>query len=148
MKYYAGCDVSLEETFVSIINEAGQIVKEGSVASESGALCTYLKQDGLEYERIGIESGQLSIVLCKGLKKEGLPVMCVDARHMAPRHYRRGLTRTTATTLAGLPRCCGERCIGRFRLNPMLLVKRKCFWGVAASWCGAVNSSRERCEGC
>ena len=83
MKYYAGLDVSLKETFVSIIDEAGKIVKEGSVASESGALCSYLKGAGFAYERIGIESGQLSIVLCKGLKKEGLPVLCVDARHMA-----------------------------------------------------------------
>ena len=83
MKYYAGLDVSLKETFVSIIDEQGHLVKEGSVASESEALYSYLKCDGFEYERIGIESGQLSIVLCKGLTKKGLPVLCVDARHMA-----------------------------------------------------------------
>jgi len=40
-------------------------------------------KQGLEYELIGIESGQLSISLCKGLLSEGLKVVCVDARHMA-----------------------------------------------------------------
>lgn len=32
---------------------------------------------------IGIESGQLSISMCKELRSFGLPVICVDARHMA-----------------------------------------------------------------
>ena len=42
-----------------------------------------LKESGLTYDEIGIESGQLSISLCKGLIAQGLPVKCVDARHMA-----------------------------------------------------------------
>ncbi|WP_353273916.1 hypothetical protein [Wolbachia endosymbiont (group A) of Ennomos erosarius] len=32
---------------------------------------------------MGIESGQLSISMCKELRSFGLPVICVDARHMA-----------------------------------------------------------------
>jgi transposase len=36
-----------------------------------------------EYEAIGIESGQLSIPMCKELRSFGLSVICVDARHMA-----------------------------------------------------------------
>ncbi len=81
--YYAGLDVSLKETFVSIINEKGHVVAEESISSEAHALCIYLKEFKGTFERIGIESGQLSISLCKELSKQGLPVICVDARHMA-----------------------------------------------------------------
>jgi hypothetical protein len=37
MWYYAGLDVSLKETFVSIIDEKGGIVKEGIVSSRANA---------------------------------------------------------------------------------------------------------------
>jgi transposase len=83
MSYYVGLDVSLQATFVSIIDKDGKIIKEREVISEVEELSKYLKGEGLVYEKIGIESGQLSIHLCKGLIGEGLPVICVDARHMA-----------------------------------------------------------------
>ena len=81
--YYAGCDVSLKETFISIVDKEGKIVTEQIVASDVHALSAYLKQTNLSFEKIGIESGQLSIHLCKGLSQQDLPVTCVDARHMA-----------------------------------------------------------------
>jgi len=83
MKYYSGLDVSLKETFISIVDEKGKIVKEEVVASESSAIAKFLFSQSKEYESIGIESGQLSISMCKGLRNFGLPVICVDARHMA-----------------------------------------------------------------
>ena len=83
MGYYAGLDVSLKETFVSIIDEKGEIVKEGFVGSYTDELWRYLSEDGYDFNRIGIESGQLSISLCKGLRSKRLAVQCVDARHMA-----------------------------------------------------------------
>ncbi len=83
MKYYSGLDVSLKETFVSIVNEKGKIVKKEVVASESSAIAEFLLSQSREYESIGIESGQLSISMCKELRSFGLPVICVDARHMA-----------------------------------------------------------------
>lgn len=83
MKHYSGLDVSLKETFISIIDEKGKIVKEGVVASESSAIAEFLLGQNKKYESIGIESGQLSISMCKELRNLGLPVTCVDARHMA-----------------------------------------------------------------
>ncbi|WP_375603737.1 hypothetical protein NOX90_04635 [Wolbachia endosymbiont of Anurida maritima] len=35
MKYYSGLDISLKETFISIVDEKGKIVKEEVIASES-----------------------------------------------------------------------------------------------------------------
>lgn len=82
MEYYTGLDVSLKTTFISIINKKGEVVKEKEVESSVEAISEYLIMQDLNYEKIGIESGQLSIHLCKGLMAKGLPVECVDARHM------------------------------------------------------------------
>jgi len=65
MNYYSGLDVSLKETFISIIDEDGLTVKEGFVPTDVGSISSYLKEGGLTYDKIGIESGQLSISLCK-----------------------------------------------------------------------------------
>lgn len=83
MKYYAGLDVSLKETFVSILDQNGKVMTEESVPSTGDVLAAYLQRTGVTFDKIGIESGQLSISLCKDLRKKGLPVVCVDARHMA-----------------------------------------------------------------
>ena len=83
MRYYSGLDVSLKETFISIIDDKGAIVREGFVPTDVTAISDYLKEGDIIYDKIGIESGQLSISLCKGLIARGLPVTCVDARHMA-----------------------------------------------------------------
>ena len=37
MRFFAGLDVSLEETAICIVNEAGEIVREARVASEPDA---------------------------------------------------------------------------------------------------------------
>ena len=42
MNYFAGLDVSLEETTICIVDEAGKIVREARVASEPEALVAFL----------------------------------------------------------------------------------------------------------
>ncbi|AHG48934.1 hypothetical protein RLEG12_08325 (plasmid) [Rhizobium leguminosarum bv. trifolii CB782] len=53
MKYYAGMDVSLEETSICIVDETGQIVKELRSASEPQALIAALGDTELRMDRIG-----------------------------------------------------------------------------------------------
>jgi len=50
--YYAGLDVSLKETFVSIVDKNGTLVTEQSVPSDVDALSTYLKKTKLPFERM------------------------------------------------------------------------------------------------
>jgi transposase len=38
MKYFAGMDVSLEETAICIVDETGRVIKEARAASEPEAL--------------------------------------------------------------------------------------------------------------
>ncbi|RZI47353.1 hypothetical protein EDM53_02385 [Rickettsiales endosymbiont of Peranema trichophorum] len=86
MKYYIGLDVSLKETFINVINvnDKGKTVYECSVLSEAGVIGDCLSERGYKEDAVlGIESGQLSIHLCKALSKAGFEVKWVDARHMA-----------------------------------------------------------------
>lgn len=56
MRYYAGLDVSLEETVVCIARETGAIVREMRADSEPEALASALCDGGLPLERVGLEA--------------------------------------------------------------------------------------------
>ena len=80
MGYFAGLDVSLEETAVCVVDEAGRIVGEARVASEPEALAAFFRASGKEMERIGLEACSLAAWLQQGLSEEGLPVICIETR--------------------------------------------------------------------
>ena len=46
MGYFAGLDVSLEETAICIVDDAGQIVREARAASEPEALAAFFEACG------------------------------------------------------------------------------------------------------
>jgi hypothetical protein len=54
MEYYAGIDVSLEQSSVCVVDGSGKIVREGKVASEREALIGYLGSLGFVLSRIGL----------------------------------------------------------------------------------------------
>ena len=56
MTYYAGLDVSLEETAICVVDDTGRIVKELRETSEPVALATALQALKLPLERIGLEA--------------------------------------------------------------------------------------------
>ena len=80
MQYFAGLDVSMAETSVCIVNQGGEVVREGRAMSDPAAIEKYLKATGFVFERVGLESGPCSAWLYKGLIAAGLPVICMDAR--------------------------------------------------------------------
>ena len=82
MDHFAGMDVSVKETSVCIVDEAGKIVREVKVASEPEALLAALKNPAYHFKRIGLEAGPLSQWLFSALAEAGLPVICVETRHM------------------------------------------------------------------
>jgi transposase len=53
MTYFAGLDVSLEETAIRVVDEKGGIVKEIRAAREPAARVVVLQGLGLEPQRIG-----------------------------------------------------------------------------------------------
>jgi transposase len=82
MAYFAGLDVSVKETSVCIVDDAGKIVREVRVASEPEALLQVLTNTIYRFKRVGLEAGPLSQWLYSVLAEAGLPVICVETRHM------------------------------------------------------------------
>ncbi len=80
MEYYAGLDVSLEETAICVVDGTGRIVKETRAASEPAALIVALKELNLPLERIGLEACSLTAWLHDGLREAGLPAICIETR--------------------------------------------------------------------
>lgn len=67
MTYFAGLDVSLEETTICIVDESGRIMKEMRAASEPQALAEALRKVDLPLERVGLGA-------------EGWPAICIETR--------------------------------------------------------------------
>ena len=82
MDHFAGLDVSVKETSLCIVDDAGRIVREVKVASEPEALLAMLTNPACHFKRIGLEAGPLSQWLFNALAEAGLPVICVETRHM------------------------------------------------------------------
>jgi hypothetical protein len=82
MDHFAGLDVSVKDTSVCIVDDTGRIVREVKVASEPEALLVVLNNPAYHFKRIGLEAGPLSQWLFSGLAEAGLPVVCVETRHM------------------------------------------------------------------
>jgi transposase len=82
MDHFAGLDVSVKDTSVCIVDSTGKIIREVKVASEPDALLAVLTNPAYHFKRIGLEAGPLSQWLFSALADAGLPVICVETRHM------------------------------------------------------------------
>jgi transposase len=82
MDHFAGLDVSVKETSVCIVDDVGKIIWEVKVASEPAELLAVLTNPAYHFKRIGLEAGPLSQWLYSALAESGLPVICVETRHM------------------------------------------------------------------
>ena len=80
MKHFAGLDVSLEETAICVVDEAGGIVREARLPSEPEALVAFFRGLGLVMDRIGLEACSLAAWLHEGLTAAGLPAVCLETR--------------------------------------------------------------------
>ncbi len=81
MECYVGLDVSLKQTSICVVDQTGAVVREGVVDSDPEAISVYVRSKALNAVRIGLETGPTSTWLWTELKRLGLPVICIDARH-------------------------------------------------------------------
>ena len=81
MEYYVGLDVSLKQTSICVVDQSGSVVREGVVDSDPEAISVYVRSKAPGAVRIGLETGPTSTWLWTELKRLGLPVICIDARH-------------------------------------------------------------------
>ena len=82
MAHFVGLDVSVKETSVCVVDDAGKVILEQKVATESADIIALLTSLGVPFCRIGIEAGPLSQWLVNALTAVELPVICVETRHM------------------------------------------------------------------
>jgi len=81
MEHYVGLDVSLKKTAICVVDCAGMVLSEGSVASDPETIARFVDKKAPGVVRIGLESGPTSTWLWTELNARGLPVICIDARH-------------------------------------------------------------------
>lgn len=82
MAYFAGIDVSLEESSICVVDTDGKIIREVKVASEPEVLAAFFETAGFVVSRIGLEAGPLSQWLHDGLTQAGFEVVLLETRHV------------------------------------------------------------------
>lgn len=82
MSFFVGLDVSLDETAICVVDDAGGIVREGKTGTEPEAIIAWLNRIDSPIERVGLEAGPLSPWLYEGLRAAGIPAICIETRRM------------------------------------------------------------------
>src|SRR3979411_740922 len=79
--HYVGLDVSLETTSICVIDDEGNIMWRWKSSSDPNTITAMVRQHAPGAVRVGLETGQLSNWLTLSLRRRGVPVICMDARH-------------------------------------------------------------------
>lgn len=85
MKYYAGLDVAMKETFICILDEDGKRLYEGVASTDPKPIYEELIKGGVELEKVGLETGYLILTYTKA-QFAGMNLTShvqVDPRHCA-----------------------------------------------------------------
>src|SRR5258706_4537774 len=82
MAHFVGLDVSVKETSVCAVDDAGKVTRDQKVPTAPADIIDFLTSLGVSFPRIGIEAGPLSQWLVNALTAAELPVICVETRHM------------------------------------------------------------------
>ena len=107
MDYFAGLDISMDETHVCVLDREGAVVRESKTASTAEAIAGELAK-APSCRRIVFETGRMAPILFHGLNQLGLPVVCVESRqayqalkslatHKTDRNDARGLAHLART---------------------------------------------------
>lgn len=82
MEYFVGLDVSVDETSICVVTDGGDVVFETSVGTDPDEIADALHRYAGRLRRVGHEAGSLSPWLHTGLATLGLPVVCLETRHV------------------------------------------------------------------
>ena len=107
MDYFAGLDISMDETHICILDREGAVVYQGRSASMAEAIAHELVK-APSCRRILFETGRMAPILFHGLSHLGFPVICIESRqayqalkslatHKTDRNDARGLAHLART---------------------------------------------------
>src|SRR5580700_12105902 len=100
MDYFAGLDISMDETHVCVLDREGVVVYESKSESTAAAIAIELSK-APSCRRIVFETGRMAPILFHGLSQLGLPVVCVESRQATRRSSRWRPTRPIETMRGG-----------------------------------------------
>lgn len=80
MEQYIGLDVSLKDTFISV-REGGKRIWRGKCASDPAVISQVIRTHAPSVRRVVFETGPLSVWFYHALTAQGVPAICIDARH-------------------------------------------------------------------
>ena len=83
MKHFVGLDVSMRETAVCVVDEAGQRIWECSVPSSADRIAAVIREKAPQLVRAGMETGPQAVWLWHALRDRGIAVDCIHARRAA-----------------------------------------------------------------
>jgi len=107
MEYFAGLDVSMEETHICVVDRDGAVVHEGKAISSPVSIAAAL-MEAPRCTRVVFETGRMAPMLYHGLAELGVPVVCIESRqayqalktlatHKTDRNDARGLAQLART---------------------------------------------------
>ncbi|MFG5381914.1 IS110 family transposase [Yoonia sp. R2-816] len=79
MEYFAGLDVSMEETHICILDREGALIREGKAPSTPKTIARFLAA-GPACTKVVFETGRMAPMLHHGLTELGVPVVCIESR--------------------------------------------------------------------
>lgn len=79
MDYFAGLDVSMEETHICVVDREGAIIFEASAKTSSTEIASVLSTVA-DCRRVVFETGRMAPTLFHGLTAAGVPVVCIESR--------------------------------------------------------------------
>ncbi|UJW77645.1 IS110 family transposase [Rhizobium sp. SL42] len=83
MKHFVGLDVSMKETAVCVVDEAGKRIWEGTVRSCPDKIAAIIREKAPDLVRAGMETGPQAVWLWHALRECGVQVDCIHARRAA-----------------------------------------------------------------
>jgi len=78
---FAALDVSRNRTAICVVDGARTVFAEARLRTCSGETSAWLAGQPGHMERIGEETGPLSVWLWNALPERGRPIVCLDAHH-------------------------------------------------------------------
>ena len=108
MDYFAGLDVSMEETHVCVVDRDGLVIHEAKVPSTPADIKAALARAPAACRQVVFETGRMAPMLHHGLTACGVPVICIESRqarqalksfttHKTDRNDARGLAHLART---------------------------------------------------
>jgi transposase len=107
MEYYAGLDVSMEETHICVVDREGVVAYQAKATSIPDDIAKALTK-APECTRVVFETGRMAPMLYHGLIERGVPIVCIESRqayqalkslatHKTDRNDARGLAHLART---------------------------------------------------